>query len=57
VPLNEPRIFTPRPKWLVLEELSRSDAGVWFKTRSGRIMVPLKYVEKYEQEQENAKKR
>lgn len=57
MPLNEPRIFTPRPKWLVLEELSRSDAGVWFKTRSGRIMVPLKYVEKYEQEQENAKKR
>ena len=48
MPLNEPRIYTPKPKWADLTELSRTDTEVWFRTSSGRMMVPLKYVEDYE---------
>jgi hypothetical protein len=48
MPLNEPRIFTNKPRWYGLEELSRTEKEVWFKTRSGRMMVPRKYVDEYE---------
>ena len=45
---QEPRIFTPRPKWADMQELSRSIDGVWFASKYGRMMVPLKYVEDWE---------
>ncbi len=48
MPLNEPRIFEYKPRWLRLEEIERTDTSVWFKTRTGRLCVPLKDVERWE---------
>ena len=47
MPLNEPRIFEHKPKWLKLEEIERTNTVVWFKTRTGRLCVPLKDVEQW----------
>jgi len=46
--IQEPRIFTTKPKWVGMQELSRSIDGVWFASKYGRMMVPLKYVEDWE---------
>jgi|1_EtaG_2_1085319.scaffolds.fasta_scaffold06648_4 hypothetical protein len=54
MPINETRIFKNKPKWADMPEISRDDRCVWFRSGYGRVMVPLKYVEKYEKEQADA---
>ena len=47
--IEEKRIFTQKPSWLGLEELSRTGTHIWFKTKTGKMLVSIKEVEKYEQ--------
>ena len=58
MPLNEPRIFTPVPKWVGKKEISRENGRIWFQiTPFTKSSFAIEDVERYNQEQENAKKR
>ncbi len=48
MPLNEPRIFKYKPKWLGLKELEKTKVSVWFKTKTGTICVPMREYQKWE---------
>jgi hypothetical protein len=49
--INEPRIHYHKPDWAGLEEVSRNDFSVTFKTRTGTKSVPIRYVKAYEETQ------
>ena len=46
--LQEPRIFSPKPSWLGLEEIERDELTVTFRTKTGTKTVMLRDVEQYE---------
>jgi len=52
VSLNEPRIFTPKPSWLGLEEIGRDELTVTFRTKTGTKTVMLRDVEAEERKGE-----
>jgi hypothetical protein len=45
--LNEARIHSTKPRWADLEETSRTDSMVTFKTRTGKIIVSVAAVDEY----------
>jgi len=43
----EPRIFEKRPAWYGLQEISRNETTVKFKTKTGSITALVREVEEY----------
>ena len=48
MPLNEPRIFENKPRWVGLPEIERNETTVKFKSKFGYMIVPIKQVEDWE---------
>ena len=47
MPINEPRIWTNKPKWTKGKEIKREKGMVHFKLKHSTIIVPEKDVEDY----------
>ena len=51
MPLNEPRIFTPVPKWVGKKEISRDGKRVWFQiTPFIKSSFAIEDVERYKRD-------